>query len=82
MNWIVPDKFLAFSGPSDKTRDSDGWRTYTPEDYAPLFKNFNIKLVVRCNKEMYAAQRFVKKGFEHLDLYFTDGTPPPDDIVK
>jgi len=23
----------------------------------------------------------VKAGLGHLDLYFLDGTPPPDDIV-
>jgi len=38
MNWIIPERFLAFSGPSPTPKDSDGWRVYTPEDYVPLFK--------------------------------------------
>jgi len=49
MNWIVPGKFMAFSGPSNKPRDSDGWRTFTPEDYAPIFKKMGITTVVRLN---------------------------------
>jgi cell division cycle 14 len=27
-------------------------------------------------------QKFLKKGFNHKDLVFTDGTAPPDHIVK
>ena len=52
-NWIVPGKFLAFSGPSNKPRDSDGWRTFTPEDYAPIFKKMGVTSVVRLNQKMY-----------------------------
>ena len=50
MNWIVPGKFLAFSGPSEEERDADGWRTFTPDDYAPIFNKFGIHLVIRLNK--------------------------------
>jgi cell division cycle 14 len=38
MNWIIPGKMLAFSGPSPTPKDPDGWRVFTPEDYVPLFK--------------------------------------------
>ena len=50
MNWIVPGKFLAFSGPSEEEKDADGWRTFTPDDYSPIFKKFGIHLIVRLNK--------------------------------
>ena len=53
MNWIIPGKFLAFSGPSATTKDPDGWRTFTPEDYAPIFKGFGVTHIIRLNKEMY-----------------------------
>lgn len=53
LNWIVPGKFMAFSGPSNKPRDSDGWRTFTPEDYAPIFKKMGVTTVVRLNQKMY-----------------------------
>ena len=82
MNWIVPGKFLAFSGPSEEERDDDGWRTFTPDDYAPLFKKFGINLVIRLNKKAYNEQRFIDKGFKFEDLYFVDGTAPPKKIVK
>lgn len=82
MNWIVPGKFLAFSGPAEEERDEDGWRTFTPDDYAPVFKKFGVHLVVRLNKKAYNEQRFVDKGFNFEDLYFVDGTTPSKKIVK
>lgn len=53
MNWIVPGRFLAFSGPSKTQRDADGWRTFTPEDYAPIFKKMKVETVVRLNQKVY-----------------------------
>jgi len=41
------DKFIAFSGPSSTTHDSEGYRTYTPEDYVPIFKQHGgIKIYI------------------------------------
>lgn len=82
LNWIVPGKFLAFSGPSEEERDDDGWRTFTPDDYTPLFKKFGIGTIVRLNKKAYNEQRFVESGFKFEDLYFVDGTTPSKKIVK
>lgn len=82
MNWIVPGKFLAFSGPSEEERDDDGWRTFTPDDYGPIFKKFGINMVVRLNKKSYEEQRFIDQGFTFQDLYFVDGTTPSKKIVK
>jgi len=28
LNWIIPNKFIAFSGPSNTPRDADGVLTY------------------------------------------------------
>ena len=39
MNWIIPNKFLAFSSPSPSQYDSEGYCTYTPEDYFLFLKN-------------------------------------------
>jgi len=49
----VPGKFLAFSGPSKTEKDAEGWRTFTPEDYAPIFKKFGVTYVVRLNQKIY-----------------------------
>ena len=57
-------------------------RTFTPEDYVPIFKNFNIGLVVRLNKKAYEESRFIKHGIKHLDLYFLDGSTPTDEIIN
>lgn len=79
LNWIVPKKFVAFSGPLNVT---DKYGSFTPENYVPIFKKLGITLVVRLNKPQYDKQKFIKNGIKHLDLYFLDGTAPPDDIVN
>jgi hypothetical protein len=76
MNWIIPDKFLAFSGPSPTPKDPDGWRVYTPEDYIPYFKKSNIDLVIRLNKKRYDKKRFTNHSIKHVDLYYIDGSTP------
>lgn len=78
----MPGKFLAFSGPSEEDHDDDGWRTFTPDDYIPLFKKFGIGTVVRLNKKAYNEQKFIDNGFNFEDLYFVDGTTPSKKIVK
>lgn len=57
-------------------------RTFTPEDYVPIFKNFGIGLVVRLNKKAYEESRFTKHGIKHVDMYFLDGSTPSDDIIN
>ena len=76
MNWITPGKFIAFSSPSNSQYDQDGYRTFTPEDYVPIFKKFGIGLVIRLNKETYDAKKFLKNGIKHLELFFADGSVP------
>lgn len=78
LNWILPGKFIAFSGPLNVT---DRYGSFTPEDYVPIFKKMNVGLVVRLNKPQYDKTKFTKNGIKHLDLYFLDGTSPPDEIV-
>ena len=81
MNWIVPDKFLAFAGPASKKYDDDGYRQYTPEDYCPVFEKFGVKMIVRLNKKRYDEKIFKNYGFKHLDIPFEDGTIPPQEII-
>jgi cell division cycle 14 len=86
MNWVVPSKFLAFSSPSPSKFDQDGYRTFTPEDYCPIFKNWKVNLVVRLNNAVYDREKFIKNGVKHTDLFFEDGTTPPmkilDEFIK
>ncbi|KAJ7638491.1 tyrosine protein phosphatase [Roridomyces roridus] len=46
------------------------------------FDKRNIKLVVRLNHELYDRGTFLDRGFDHLELYFDDGTNPTDEIVR
>jgi len=82
MNWIVPDKFLAFAGPSATPIDCDGFPAFTPEDYVPVFKAANVGLVVRLNKKQYDRRRFTDHGIKHLDMYFLDGSCPNREIIN
>ena len=39
-------------------------------------------MVIRLNKETYDKNGFVKNNIKHSDLYFIDGSTPPDDIIE
>mmetsp|Transcript_4165 Transcript_4165/g.11323 ORF Transcript_4165/g.11323 Transcript_4165/m.11323 type:complete len:526 (-) Transcript_4165:139-1716(-) len=82
LSWILPGKMLAFAGPSSTNRDEEGFPTWTPEDYVPLFKDAGIGLVVRLNRKVYDKRRFIDNGLKHVDLYFGDGTCPSRDIIS
>jgi len=81
-NWIIPGKFMAFSGPADRPKDPDGYRRFTPEDYVPIFKKFGVTMVIRLNNKQYDEERFKKNGIKHTDLYFLDGSCPSDEIIQ
>lgn len=44
LNWVIPNKFIAFMGPIDNKRDGRGNQ---PEDYLQVFKHFGVTHVVR-----------------------------------
>ncbi|XP_029904616.1 dual specificity protein phosphatase CDC14AB isoform X1 [Myripristis murdjan] len=80
-NWIVPGKFLAFSGPHPKTKMENGYPLHAPEAYFPYFRKHNVSTVIRLNKKIYDAKRFTDAGFDHCDLFFLDGSTPSDIIL-
>ncbi|XP_060797203.1 dual specificity protein phosphatase CDC14AB isoform X2 [Neoarius graeffei] len=81
-NWIVPSKFLAFSGPHPKSKVENGYPLHAPEAYFPYFRKHNITTIVRLNKKIYDAKRFTDAGFDHYDLFFVDGSTPSDIIMR
>lgn len=81
-NWIVPGKFLAFSGPHQKSKIENGYPLHAPEAYFPYFRKHNITCIIRLNKKLYEARRFTDAGFDHHDLFFIDGSVPTDEIVQ
>ena len=82
MNWTLGNKFVAFAGPH-ATRESHpgGYTSLCPEDYLSYFKRKNVKLVVRLNKKYYDAKKFTQNGIDHMELYFLDGSNPPDHLL-
>ncbi|KAK9823515.1 hypothetical protein WJX72_003342 [[Myrmecia] bisecta] len=82
LNWILPGKLLAFSGPAAIARVFYGYKQFTPEDYWSYFKSKGIRAVVRLNKQMYEGKRFTDGGFQMHELYFPDGSCPSEAILQ
>ncbi|CAH1394333.1 unnamed protein product [Nezara viridula] len=82
LNWIVPQKFLAFCGPHASTKVENGYFVHSPEFYFTYFKKNNVSTIIRLNQKMYDASRFINAGFQHKDLFFVDGSTPSDSILK
>ena len=82
-SWIVPGKFIAFSGPLAKRREIEpGVSTMSVDDYVPLFKRLGVTAVVRFNKKCYDRRRFAEAGINHYDLYYEDGGNPTEGIMQ
>jgi cell division cycle 14 len=80
MNWLIPDKLLAFASPYT-TNLVQGFQVCTPSDIVPIFKELGITTVIRLNNKTYDEELFKKEGFAHVELYFADGTCPSDGIL-
>jgi len=81
LNWIVPGKLVAFSGPAARGNEIAGYRLHTPEDYWDYYRKKGVTAVVRLNKKVYDRKRFTDGGFRHYDLYFPDGSCPTEAIL-
>lgn len=75
LNWIVPNKFVAFCTPSDKETD----QYMPPEEYAKIFKSLKVTAVVRLNNPLYDGKKFNKAGINHYSLEYEDGSCPDED---
>lgn len=52
LNWIVPGKLVAFSGPANRGNEIAGYRLHTPEDYWDYWRKKNVTAIVRLNKKV------------------------------
>lgn len=68
-------------GPIEK-RDENQRYGHHPDKYVPIFNKFNVTRVIRLNEEKYNKKHFTEKGIDHNDLFFIDGSTPPDNIVE
>lgn len=55
LNWIVPGKLVAFSGPAVRPTDYVGFRAMVPEDYWDYWHKRGVQAVVRLNKKVGTA---------------------------
>ncbi|EGZ12621.1 hypothetical protein PHYSODRAFT_317609 [Phytophthora sojae] len=85
INWIVPGKLIAFSGPQRERIVLDaesGASTLLARDYAALFRTLGVTCVIRFNEATtYERKAFIHAGLRHIDLPFPDGSNPSDDIL-
>jgi cell division cycle 14 len=81
MNWLIPGKLLAFASPYS-TNIVQGYQVCTPSDMVPRFQALGVTTIIRLNNKTYDEQIFKAAGFQHLELYFADGSCPPDRILQ
>jgi cell division cycle 14 len=82
MNWLIPGKLLAFATPYATGIIRGGWKVATPNDLIPIFNKKKINHVVRLCQKFYDEDIFKKAGFKHTEMYFLDGSTPPEEIRK
>lgn len=70
---------LAFPTPDDS---DDNNNRLKPSKYIPIFKNNNVKLVIRLNHDIYDRQQFLDNDINHYDLYIVDGKCPGIEIIN
>jgi cell division cycle 14 len=75
LNWVVPNKFLAFSTPNDGPHRSSR-KPFTAEEIVPVLKKFKVGLVVRLNDPLYDRSKLTRAGIDHRDIFFEDGSCP------
>ncbi|CAI2345966.1 unnamed protein product [Caenorhabditis sp. 36 PRJEB53466] len=80
-NWIIPGKVLSFCGPHNESREENGRPYHSPEVYFNYFRENGVSTIVRLNAKNYDASKFTRAGFEHVDLFFLDGSTPSDEIM-
>ena len=77
INWIIPGKFAACMGPTEAGVGK------SPEEYTQIFRKWGVRKVIRLNEpDKYDRMRFIQNGISHADLYFPDGSNPPESIVE
>jgi cell division cycle 14 len=79
LNWIIPNKVLAFVCPSNELVLHG---PITPERYIPIFKKLGVKTIIRLNNKTYESSRFTRHGFNFHELYFLDGSIPNEEIIR
>jgi cell division cycle 14 len=81
MNWLIPGKLLAMASPY-QTGVVQGFRVSTPQDLIPTLRQLGVDTIVRLNNRTYDEAVFTDAGFCHIEMFFPDGTCPPDAVLE
>ena len=76
ISWIVPQKIAAFSAPCGQHS------VLSVVQYAQMLQRLGVNVVVQLNEEGYDIEPFESRGIRHVALPFSDGDPPPEDVLN
>ncbi|RUS28105.1 Cdc14-related protein phosphatase Clp1/Flp1 [Jimgerdemannia flammicorona] len=82
-NWLTP-KFIAFASPSDVPSSQSSFFIRPSTAFPSVLSYFhtaNVRRVVRLNNRTYDEKKFEEIGIQHTELYFPDGTCPPEPVL-
>ena len=84
--FMTETKFLALAGPQcpqpGALPEEEGYNATTVEQLLPIFRELGITSIVRLNRKYYNEKKFTAAGVVHLDLYFEDGSNPPEALLQ
>lgn len=85
MTWIIPGKLLAFASPYsfDALPGRPEIKVANAQAVISIFQRDDMKVnhVIRLSKKFYDENEFIQAGIKHTELYFPDGTIPPDRVI-
>jgi len=64
------------------TREHDLFPCIQVPNLIHYFKLNNVTAIIRLNNRLYDKKSFTDKGIKHYDLYFPDGSNPPEHIIR
>lgn len=73
MNWIIANKILALSSPTERRQDG-----LPAEFFVDKFDDMNVRAIIRLNEPLYKEQVFRREGISVYDLEFLDGSCPSE----
>lgn len=72
----------AWQQPNNPVQQKSLYSAYKIEEQIKYFKENDVRTVIRLNNKLYDRQKFLDAGIDHIEMYFPDGTTPPDGILK
>lgn len=82
---LISKDFIAFASPQQGKHSSSSSGSGLNEPFKKVLNYFivnNVQLVVRLNSHLYDANEFTKRGIQHIDMIFDDGTCPTLEYVQ